>query len=157
MTTYCARDVEVTAKLYQKILDKKYSNKSIELEHKFAEAIWEQEKHGFYFDVKKAQKLNSHLAQRRLELEGNLREVFADWEKELPDFIPKRDNKTLGYKAGVPVKKFKTMQFNPASRDHIADRLITLKGWKPKKFTPDGKPAVDESVLKVTTEKKSFE
>ena len=80
MTTYCARDVEVTAKLYQKILDKKYSNKSIELEHKFAEAIWEQEKHGFYFDVKKAQKLNSHLAQRRLELEGNLREVFADWE-----------------------------------------------------------------------------
>ena len=148
MTTYCARDVEVTAKLYQKILDKKYSNKSIELEHKFAEAIWKQEKHGFYFDVKKAQKLNSHLAQRRLELEGDLREVFADWEKELPDFIPKRDNKTLGYKAGVPVKKFKTMQFNPASRDHIADRLVTLKGWKPKKFTPDGKPAVDESVLK---------
>ncbi len=148
MTTYCARDVDITAKLYKKILEKNYSKKAIELEHKFAEAIWEQEKHGFYFDVKKAQKLNSHLAQRRLELEGNLREVFCDWEKELPDFIPKRDNKTKGYKAGVPVKKFKTIQFNPASRDHIADRLITLKGWKPKKFTPDGKPAVDETVLK---------
>ena len=46
------------------------------------------------------------------------------------------------------IRKFKSMQFNPASRDHIADRLITLKGWKPKKFTPDGKPAVDETVLK---------
>lgn len=148
MTTYCARDVEVTAKLYEKILDKKYSNKALELEHKFAQCIWEQEKHGFYFDVKKAQKLNSTLAQRRLELEGDLRKVFTDWEKELPDFIPKRDNKRLGYKEGVAVKKFKTMTFNPASRDHIADRLITLKGWKPNKFTPDGKPAVDESVLK---------
>ena len=147
MTTYCANDVSITDKLYQRILDKKYSDKSLELEHQFAQCIWEQEKHGFYFDVKKAQKLNSKLAQRRLELEGDLQKVFTEWEKELPDFIPKRDNKTKGYKAGVPVKKTKTITFNPGSRDHIANRLITLKGWKPRKFTPDGKPVVDEAVL----------
>ena len=146
MTTYCARDVDITLKLYQKISEKNYSIKALDLEHAFAQCIWEQEKHGFYFDVKKAQKLNSKLAQRRLELEGDLQKVFTQWDKQLPDFIPKRDNKAKGYKAGVPVKKTKRITFNPASRDHIADRLKTLKGWKPKKFTPDGKPAVDETV-----------
>ena len=55
-------------------------------------------------------------------------------------------NKTKGYKKGVPVKKYKEVQFNPNSRDHISNRLMN-KGWKPTEFTPDGKPKVDESVL----------
>ena len=58
---------------------------------------------------------------------------FLQTGKRVPDFIPKRDNKTLGYKAGVPVKNLRLCSLT-ASRDHIADRLITLKGWKLKFF-----------------------
>ena len=39
------------------------------------------------------------------------------------------------------------VEFNPSSRDHIADRLITLYGWKPKDYTDGGKPKVDEDVM----------
>ena len=37
--------------------------------------------------------------------------------------------------------------FNPASRDHIADRLKVIHGWEPTEFTNSGKPKVDEEVL----------
>ena len=44
------------------------------------------------------------------------------------------------------IKRYEEITFNPNSRDHIADRLMN-KGWKPKLYTPDGKPKVDETVL----------
>ena len=37
--------------------------------------------------------------------------------------------------------------FNPSSRDHIADRLKTLYGWKPTVLTATGKPMVDSHIL----------
>lgn len=48
---------------------------------------------------------------------------------------------------GVPFCKIKLTEFNPGSRDHIADRLTKLRGWKPKLFGKDGKPTVDDEVL----------
>lgn len=44
--------------------------------------------------------------------------------------------------------KFKLVEFNPGSRDHISNRLKSLYGWKPKVFTDNGKPQVDETILK---------
>ena len=43
--------------------------------------------------------------------------------------------------------KTKEIVFNPASRDHIADRLMKIKGWKPEQLTDGLKPKVDETVL----------
>jgi DNA polymerase I-like protein with 3'-5' exonuclease and polymerase domains len=147
MLDYCVQDVEVTAALYQKILDKDYAQEALKLEHEVAWLMAKQERNGFHFDMKKAAELLAILVQRRGELERELKEYFGSWEVQLPDFVPARDNKTLGYKKGVPVKKIKTVEFNPSSRDHIADRLITLYGWKPTDFTEGGKPMVDEVVL----------
>ena len=147
MLDYCVQDVEVTASLYQKIIDKDYAQQSLDLEHQVAWLMAKQERNGFHFDMKKAAELLGTLVQRRGELERELKEYFGSWEVPLPDFVPARDNKTLGYKKGVPVKKIKTVEFNPSSRDHIADRLITLYGWKPADFTEGGKPMVDEVVL----------
>ena len=147
MQSYCKQDVEVTSALYDLIISKKYSDTAIKLEHDFAKCIWEQEKHGFYFDVKAAQKLYSELASRRQELLQKLQEVFPVWKKDLGSWTPKRDNKSRGYVAGVAINKYIDVTFNPASRDHIADRLITLRGWQPKEYTNEGKPKVDESVL----------
>jgi len=147
MQDYCEQDVKLTSKFYQLILRKKYSQQAIELEHEFAECIHKQEKLGFCFDVDKAKELHTLLNTKRVQLLEELQKIFPPWKKVVGVLIPKRDNKTRGYKKGVPVKKIKEIMFNAGSRDHIADRLMTLKGWKPKEFTPDGKPKVDEKVL----------
>ena len=146
MQDYCEKDVEVTYELFKLIEKQKYSQEAIKLEHDFARCIYLQEAHGFHFDVASAKKLYASLANRRLELEKSLTSAFPKWQKYIGTFIPKRDNRTLGYKKDVPVKRYKELTFNPNSRDHISDRLMD-KGWKPKEFTPDGKPKVDESIL----------
>src|SRR5262249_16824334 len=38
-------------------------------------------------------------------------------------------------------------EFNPQSRDHIADRLKAKYGWEHEEVTDKGKPKVDEKVL----------
>jgi len=147
MLEYCIQDVEVTHALYDKILSKNYSVAALELEHDVAWLMAKQERNGFCFDTQKAAALYAKLVQRRGELERELKDYFGSWVIQLPDFIPKVNNKTKGYVKGVPVKKTKTIEFNPSSRDHIADRLINLYGWKPVDFTEGGKPMVDEDVL----------
>ncbi len=146
MMTYCFQDCEVTNTLWQKILERNYSEKSIELEHDIAEIIYQQEVNGFAFDKKSAGFLYAKLSARKLEIEKELRSVFPDWEVKTP-FTPKVNSKKFGYEKGVPTHKVKLMEFNPASRDHVANRLKTIRGWKPKDFTNDGKPKVDEEVL----------
>jgi DNA polymerase I len=147
MVDYCVQDVEVTHALYEKILSKNYSREAINLEHQLASLMARQERNGFCFNEEKAGKLYAQLSQRRGDLERELKEYFGSWEVKLPDFIPKRDNKKMGYKVGVPVPKSKIVEFNPSSRDHIADRLINLYGWKPTEFTDGGKPKVDETII----------
>lgn len=47
----------------------------------------------------------------------------------------------------APYTAVKQAIFNPASRDHIANRLTTLFNWAPTEFTDTGKPKVDEETL----------
>lgn len=147
MLEYCIQDVEVTHTLYDRLQSKEFSPQSIELEHKVAWLMAKQERNGFYFNEKKASELYSVLVQKRGELERELKDYFGTWTVRLPDFIPKVNNKSRGYVKGVPVQRTKEVEFNPSSRDHIADRLTVLYGWEPKEFTEGGKPKVDEVVL----------
>jgi DNA polymerase I-like protein with 3'-5' exonuclease and polymerase domains len=154
MQEYCEQDVRVTYYLWNKIQAKQYSEPAIELEHEFAEILLKQEQHGFCFDVEAAKKLYVQLCKRRLELETELQKIFTP--RLLPvkitnlyksQFTPKQDNKRLGYKAGATFTKIVLTEFNPASRDHIAWWLRLHYRWKPKDYTPDGQPKVDEKVL----------
>lgn len=147
MQEYCEQDVEVTFALWERIKAKAYAEWAIEIEHDFAEVIFLMEQHGVFFDVEKATKLYAVLSQRRLELESELKEIFPPWFVSDGEFTPKRDNKKSGYTADCPLTKAKLTEFNPASRDHVADRLKKLRGWKPRVFTDGGKPAVDDEVL----------
>jgi DNA polymerase I-like protein with 3'-5' exonuclease and polymerase domains len=147
MLDYCIQDVEVTNTLYEKLLSKEFSEQSIGLEHEVAWLMAKQERNGFYFNEKAGSELYSVLVKRRGELERELKDYFGSWTIKLPDFIPKVNNKARGYTKGVPVAKEKVVEFNPGSRDHIANRLTTLYGWKPTEFTEGGKPQVDEVVL----------
>jgi DNA polymerase-1 len=148
VSDYCMQDVRVTLKLLELIQSKQYADRALKLEMAVERIIQRQIAHGFLFDGEGAKRLIAKLMIRRLELESHLTSLFAPWQA--PDgkpFIPKRDNKTLGYTKGVAVQKYKTVTFNPGSRDHIANRLMEIRGWKPKEFTADGRPKVDETVL----------
>jgi DNA polymerase I-like protein with 3'-5' exonuclease and polymerase domains len=153
MEEYAAQDVVVTKKLWELVSSKGLCEETIRLEHRVAEIINWQERYGFKFDTEAAEKLQFTLIGRKAELEDTLMAVFPPWVEPVrkggkPEvFIPKRDNARLGYTAGVPVTKIKTVAFNPGSRDHIANRMTKLFGWRPTEFTETGKPKVDETTL----------
>ena len=127
MLDYCIQDTKVTQKLYEKILSKNFSKDALHLEQVIHTLLVQQEERGFDFDVKAAQELYASLAGRKADIEQQLVDTFEPTIVEL---------KT----------KTKTIPFNPASRQQIADRLIK-RGWEPTVFTDSGEPKVDETVL----------
>jgi DNA polymerase I-like protein with 3'-5' exonuclease and polymerase domains len=147
MLEYCIQDVKLTSLLYSKLLEKGFSKESIELEHEVANILKLQEDKGFGFDELKAQQLHATLLGRTHDLKLSLENRFPDWQVDLGEFVPKVNNKKLGYKKGVAIRKSKTMKFNPSSRQHISNRLMELRNWKPKKFSETGLPIVDEETL----------
>lgn len=151
MLNYCEQDTKVTLKLLEKILAKDYSQRAIDLEHGIQWVMSQMMRNGFVFDEQKAATLLVTLTAHQARLETTLMATFANWEVKMPDFIPARDNKTLGYTKGVAVPRVKTVMFNPQSHDHIANRLVALYGWVPVDFTPAGKPSVTEEVMKELT------
>lgn len=152
MQDYCEQDVEVTEQLWELICGKNYSQEAIDLEHDVAWIIAQQERNGFGFDLEAAEKLYHELTLERIELEESLTSLFEPWWAK-DGTKTKKWARTMRMKDGTirlkdaeytPVKQ---VIFNPGSRDHIADRLQRVKGWKPKDFTEGGKPKVDETVL----------
>ena len=143
---YCERDVAVTLKLYQKISEKNYSLQAMTLEHCFAQIIENQTQVGFPFDVEAAQRLYADLVKKRLSLEEKLQEDFPPKQNKTI-FVPKVNNKSKGYVKGQAFEKVETVLFNPNSRHHIGERLLEKYNWKPKEFTANGQPKIDDSIL----------
>ena len=135
---YCVRDVEVCAKLYLKlcndISEKQFSQESVDLEHKVAAIIAEQERNGFKLDMPYAISLLT-------EIKGKLAGIYEQMQQRWPPYeVPRVSAKT-----GKQLKP-ETVTFNPGSRKQIGEKLIEL-GWKPKQFTETGQPMVDEGIL----------
>jgi hypothetical protein len=147
MEDYCVQDVVVTVTLWEKMLDKKYDDRAILLEHQVAEIISRQVRHGFCFNEKDAIELYGELSAKREVLFKQLKDAFGSWYVSDKDRIPKVDNKARGETKGVPFTKVKLLEFNPASRQHIANRLTKLYGWEPVEFTNSGQPKVDDEVI----------
>jgi len=129
MLEYCKNDVELTAKLYEKLSEesKKFSSYSITLEHKIRAIIDQQENNGFALDIQKAIGLLARLSD-----EANKLELWS--KKEFEPTIVELKTKT------------KYIPFNIGSRQQIANRLIE-RGWKPKQFTDKGNVIVSEEIL----------
>lgn len=142
----CESDTVVGWRLYQHLIAEEVDPRCIDLEHEVARIIAGVERAGFAFDTKKAEALRVELQRRHAELEAQLAGAFPPWEVRTP-FTPKVNNKSRGYVKGVPTEKVTQIVFNPASRDHIADRLKAVRGWKPTEFTSTGKPVVDETTI----------
>jgi DNA polymerase-1 len=146
MLEYCIQDTAVTAALYRKFMDMKPDQTAVDFAHELATVCDEVGKFGWTFDVKKATELYGTLAQRRADIERELHDLFEPWEIH-EEFIPKRNNKTLGYVEGEVFTKVKTVQFNPNSRRHIEFCLRRKYNWKPKLLTAQGHAQIDETVL----------
>lgn len=135
---YCVRDVEVTAKLYLKLVndfnEKQFSLESLELEHSVAAIIAQQERNGFKLDIPYTQVL---LADIKSKVAGIYERMQQRWP---PVTIERYSDKT-----GKRLKD-SVVTFNPGSRQQIGERLKEL-GWKPKEFTETGIPKIDETVL----------
>ena len=116
MLSYCVQDVTVTKKLYTYLMKIGAPAKAIELEHQAQWLMSKQERNGFVFDLEKAEKLRETLEVRYAVLSSQLVAIVP----QIPDkvFVPKRDNKRLGYKKGVPIQRYK--DFNPSSRQQVA-------------------------------------
>lgn len=127
MLDYNEQDVWVTKSLYEKLTARPYSQRAIELEHQVAWLMAKQERNGFKFDYEGALNLSEELKERQAVITTALLQKIP----EIPDkvFVPKRDNKRLGYKAGVPVQKYKT--FNPNSRQQIEYVFRTMYHYNP--------------------------
>ena len=146
MIEYCERDVRLTAKLYDSLF-KRVDGPALELEHQVAIIIAQQERNGFGFDVKAAEELLTDLYAERKDAEAQLKKIFQPIYVDGGEFTPKKDNARLGYEEGQTFHKIKRQEFNPGSRQQIAQRLIKKYGWKPKAFTPHGQPEISEMVL----------
>jgi DNA polymerase I-like protein with 3'-5' exonuclease and polymerase domains len=175
MKKYCERDCIVTQLLYDYLLTQEPSNQMIAIEHWFAFIISQQERHGFKFDLDKADKLTAKLTSIRAELKDELQQMVAPKVEEmkspagwtlkiesedqveilsaetkvkLKEQLKARGLKqTLLKEAKKQGNKQKTTLFNPGSRQQIAAALLDLGYDLPKE--PDATtPKVDEGVLK---------
>lgn len=146
MQRYCEQDVMVTKKLYTLLKSKNIADEAVKLEHQFAKIIFKQEQRGVCFDKEKAVTLAGQLLQEKAELEKTIKSIFPNEVIE-STFIPKVNNRKRGYVKGIPFIKKIEIEFNPSSRQMIADRLIKKYGWKPKKLSPTGLPVIDEEIL----------
>lgn len=152
MATYMRQDVRVTHKLWleqtHQLARENWSDDCVTLEHQVAWIVQLQRMNGFTLDVERANELATRLYAEQAELAQTLIDTFGFWTKRGKPFTPKKSNKARGYLAGSEFTKVTFEEFNPGSRQQIAQELTRRYGWKPREFTDAGSPKVDDEVMK---------
>ena len=174
MLERCVNDTKINKTLFNYLKKESlgFSKESIQLEHETTMILIDQLQNGFLFDEKKAMSLTAELTQKLNETVDTVHKTFKPIETIQK--IQKTYTKTgsiskMGLIYGTDKKvrltdeEYDTLQkgaptverklieeFNLGSRQQIGDRLQEF-GWKPKKFTPTGRPIVDETTLKEIT------
>ena len=167
MLNYCEQDVILNEAVYKYLLDEGlgFSKQSLDLEHRTASIMREQEQTGFYFDSKQAMTLLAELKQNMADVEDEVHNTFKPkWVEDKMVLPYTKKNGELS-KRGLtdeeyesilasgnrgPFMRKKLVEFNLGSRKQIGEYLIDF-GWQPERFTPTGQPIVDEGTLKKIT------
>jgi DNA polymerase I-like protein with 3'-5' exonuclease and polymerase domains len=103
--------------------------------------------YGVEFDVEKAKALYIKLHKDKEEIGNRLTSRFGSWYEDQGIFTPKIANKKRGYSVGGKLSKIKLVTFKASSTAHIARMFKKHYGWRARKFTPGGAPAMDGKVL----------
>lgn len=165
LVEYCRRDVGVNAKLYER-LQKDLSpdwDRAIELEHRIAEIIAEQERNGFWFYKQEAEELVNDwttIIQRMDDsvLNGigcsiRLDKVF-DKPYKINGEPTKRVQESLakcGLSPSVLGGPFCTIDYHSPDLNSKNEqkKLLLELGWEPQDTTPTGQPKLDESIKEI--------
>tara|TARA_R110002096_G_scaffold160268_6_gene326380 strand:+ start:2073 stop:3809 length:1737 start_codon:yes stop_codon:yes gene_type:complete len=162
MIKYCTQDVNITGKLYKYLVKliktKKFSDKSVLLEHKIRSIINKQQDKGFLLDVKKAHFLLSEVKQKADLIERDvLKEIpYSIKQERTVNIRTKKD----GGMSSIGLKQIDNWQkvvggdfnlvsfepFNLASPKQIIEHMEEY-GWKPIDYTPKGSPRINEKNL----------
>jgi DNA polymerase-1 len=136
MLQYCRQDVKLCSQVYNYLIHplNEFSSKSIADEHRMRIVADRISHNGFGLDKDRAVSLYNSLVIEQEQIEKECRNLF-------PPIVEERYSEKTGKRL-----KDKVTEFNPSSRQQIADRLINL-GWVPGDLTPTGQPKVDEKTL----------
>lgn len=153
MHDYCGQDVKVNVKLWHILVKQGWSDRALDIEHRFRQLMIKMMDSGFPFREKDAVELYGTLGKERAKVLDELQTVFPAFYKR--DGKRVTPQKSLSYKdplradrtSGASFTPVVLTEFNPGSRQHIANRLKFKYGWKPEQFTEDGNPKLDEDVL----------
>lgn len=155
--TYCHRDVEITAELFEKLIKVLtkigFSERSIWIQHRLTALLERQRRNGFYFDGPRAIEFYRMLRSREEELTHEIRMAFparrclvadrpmftkagrptALYCRDSERYILEEDHETGRYLA------FEDVEFNIGSPTQRINKLVEL-GWEPQEFTEKGNP-----------------
>ena len=164
MLEYCIQDVKLNEAVYNYLINegKIFSKECIDLEHRVAKIMKEQEKTGFFFNTQQAMELLAELKAKQLAVEDEVHNTFKpklvddklvtpyvrkDGELSKRGLTDEEYRNCIKTQNVEPFMRLKLVDFNLGSRKQIGEYLIDF-GWVPKKFTPTGQPIVDEGTLK---------
>jgi len=167
MMEYCANDVRLNEIVYLALLKEGdgFSEESIDLEHKVAKIMAQQESNGFKFDEQQATMLLAQLKTKMYEVTDEVQRTFKPRMVDVKLVTPKLKKDGELSKSGLTTEEYDKLiasgdykpfmrqelqEFNLGSRKQIGEYLIDF-GWEPKRFTPTGQPIVDEGTLKKIT------
>lgn len=150
MLQYCRQDVIVLKKLYEKIMKAGASPEMIELENEFATIIQRQIAKGVAFDEKAAIELMIEIRTEKEKVYEELRQAFPleAVSKDLGKVTTSKvNNRKRHVTKGARFCKIEYREFNPNSRQQIAERLIKKYDWNPSEVTDKGTIKVNETIL----------
>lgn len=133
---YCEQDVIVCEKVYSTLRSAMadFSLQSVRDEHRMRIVADRISSVGFSLNRDKTVVLFNRLMNEQDRISVECKKLF-------PDQVTERRSEKTGKRL-----KPKVVEFNPASRKQIGERLVEL-GWKPKVFTDTGLPKIDETTL----------
>tara|TARA_R110002020_G_scaffold131776_5_gene294512 strand:- start:4156 stop:5796 length:1641 start_codon:yes stop_codon:yes gene_type:complete len=136
MLEYCKQDVKLCSQVYNYLQHtlQDFSPRSVSDEHRMRIVADRISHNGFALDKDKAVLLYNSLVIEQEQIEKECRNLF-------PTIVEERYSEKTGKRL-----KDRVIEFNPSSRQQIAERLIKL-GWVPGDLTPTGQPKVDEKTL----------
>jgi DNA polymerase-1 len=145
---YCARDVEITHRIYLKYLDiinDKRWKPSILMEHRFQLVVNDLHNNGFSFNSSKANTLLDRVTKELGELDAKITEAFPTRQIKVREFTPKATkfgtisktsvprslwSKISDYEVGQTYPVYQDHTFNPSSHKQLIE-VLHEAGWKP--------------------------